>query len=147
MQRQSLSSWGRPPNVHRKTAGIWIAAALLYGIGIALVPAFRSPANLVEILRGSAFVGILAAGQTVVVILRGFDLSQTAVAPLAGLVAGWLVEFGHQSVWVAVGATIAIGLVAGGLNGAVVAYSVISGFITTLCSYFAFVGIGLFVHP
>jgi ribose/xylose/arabinose/galactoside ABC-type transport system permease subunit len=131
----------------RKTIGIWVAAGALYLLGLIIIPAFRSTYNLVSILRSVSFIGILAVGQTVVVLLRGFDLSQTAVAPLAGLAAAWLVEYGGQGAGTAAAAACAIGLGAGAFNGMIVAYAGLSGFITTLCSYSLFVGLGLLVHP
>lgn len=131
----------------KKTVGIWAAAAALFVGGLVISEPFRSAGNLVDILRSVAFIGILAVGQTVVVILRGFDLSQTGVATLAGLVGASLVKYGGQDTAVAVLTVLVIGVAAGTLNGMIVAYAGLSGFITTLCSYSVFVGLGFLVHP
>lgn len=48
-------------------------------------PVFRQPGNLFNLWQQSAIIGLIAVGQTLVIILGGFDLSVGAVAALAGV--------------------------------------------------------------
>ena len=65
---------------------------LIYGIillviGVAAVSNenFRSPSNLMNILRQSIIVGLIAIGQSVVVLTGGMDMSVAQVARIVGL--------------------------------------------------------------
>src|SRR5574341_1426934 len=65
---------------------------LIYGIillviGIAAVfnENFRSPSNMMNILRQSIIVGLIAIGQSVVVLTGGLDMSVAQVARIVGL--------------------------------------------------------------
>ena len=69
-----------------KTSGLFII--LLTPIALLFVanPVFRQPGNLFNLWQQSSIIGLLAIGQTLVIILGGFDLSIGAVAALSGVV-------------------------------------------------------------
>ena len=51
---------------------------------------FLSPANLHNMLRQYASIGIMAVGQTIVILLAGVDLSQGAMIALVSMVVAYL---------------------------------------------------------
>ena len=65
---------------------------LIYGIillvvGIAAISNenFRTPSNLMNIMRQSIILGLIAIGQSVVILTGGIDMSVAQVARIAGL--------------------------------------------------------------
>ncbi len=81
-------------------------------------PAFRSPTSLMLIGLEAAAIGILAAGQTFVILTGGIDLSVEAMVSFSGVVAAILIagtsEAGGQIAYgIPAAAAIAIALAAG----------------------------------
>jgi len=105
--------------------------------------AFLSAANL-TLLSGQAGVLLLVAlGATLVVLTGSIDLSVGAVVLLTSAIVGTVLAGGVTSAWVALAIALAVGVVAGGLNGVVFAYGRVPSFITTLGSLSVFSGIAL----
>jgi ribose transport system permease protein len=93
---------------------------------------FLSGDNLKAILQQSAPLGIVAFGLTVAFVMREFDLSFGAMAGLASAIAAVLMSQ-HGIDWrVAVLLALAAGVVAGSVNGLLVAYAGASSFVVTL---------------
>jgi ribose transport system permease protein len=92
---------------------------------------FATLRNLLNIARQVSVIGILALGLTLVIIVGGIDLSVGAVLALSGGAALWALGFGDHPV-LAVLTGLAVGLIAGGLNGAMVTWGRIPSFIATL---------------
>lgn len=92
---------------------------------------FATTRNLLNIARQVSVIGILALGLTLVIIVGGIDLSVGAVLALSGGAALWALGLGdHPALAVLTG--IAVGLMAGALNGAMVTWGRIPSFIATL---------------
>ncbi len=82
-------SWGWLRGVARAARGN-IAFILLITIGLLaslLSDVFLTPQNLVNILSASAVIGIIALGQTMLIISGNFDMSVASVLGFAGIVA------------------------------------------------------------
>lgn len=99
-------------------------------IGASLLnPNFMTLTNIRNILRQSAIIGVLAAGQTFVLLIGGIDLSVGNLVSLTGSLAA-----GFAKINVALG--ILVGLLSGGavglVNGVVVSKGKIQPFIVTL---------------
>jgi ribose transport system permease protein len=77
-------------------------------------PGFISPSELSTIALTAAAVGVLAAGQTLVMLTGGIDLSVAITATAAGYV---LAQYGGQSAAGAMLAALAVGLIIGLING------------------------------
>ncbi len=100
-----------------------------------LKPSFLSPANIGNVLRQSTVLVILAFGLTVVLILRGVDLSVAQITDVAALAAAALLIHG-QPVWVAFVAPVVLGGLLGGFNALMMAYLGIPAIIGTLGTMF-----------
>ena len=112
----------------------WVTVALLAICGVMsyIAPtAFATTENLYNITRNFAFVGIMALGMTVVIITGGIDLSVGSVMGVVAIVAGLVLQAGHAW-WLAMLAGLATGIVAGIVNGWLVAYVKLSPFVVTL---------------
>jgi len=100
---------------------------------------FASGENLFNILRQWSFVGIIAVGMTLIISLGGIDLSVGSLAALAGgtgiMTLNALIDAGAGEMTATMGAMVVIllvSLVAGALNGALVAWGRLAPFIATL---------------
>ena len=114
-----------------RTYGAIIGMVAVLLIFYWLKPAFLSPANIANVLRQSTILMILAAGLTVVMSMRGVDLSVAQVADAAGLIAAMLIIHGY-SVWLAFTLPLIFGIFIGVINALLMAYVGIPAIIGTL---------------
>ena len=124
-----------------------VLSLLLLIVLLALIaPEFFSWSNFVNISRQSAAMGILAIGQTLVIILAGIDLSVGSIMAFSGcLIAVAATQWGvHPYAAVLLG--ILGGVAIGVLNGAVIAKARIQDFIATLGSMTTVAGLALLVR-
>ena len=116
--------------------GLVVALALIYIVGaLTAGDSFTSVNNLLVILRQASIIGVISIGMTFVIISGGIDLSIGAVMGLASVVATLDViqNFSDQTHWVTmVLIALAVGLAAGVVNGAVIAYGNVVAFMATL---------------
>lgn len=105
-----------------------------------LVPRFLSLQNVFNVLRSSSYLVIIAAGQMLVLIVGGFDLSQGAVVALTSVSSALVMvafkdTFANEPgliILVGVLAGLGCGAIVGLVNGACVAFLRISPFMVTL---------------
>ena len=96
-------------------------------------PFFLTANNLLNIGRAISIVGIVAVGETIVIIAGGFDLSVGSVMAAAGMTAGYLLNSGVD-LWAAALAAIGVGLVIGLANGLIISRARINPLIATLAT-------------
>ena len=127
---------------------LWAEWAALIGLVVliivftALDPSFLSEGNITGMLAASAALLILTIAQTFVVATAGIDLSIASVMTLGIVVLGQLHQAG-QSLWVSMGGAVLAGLVAGFINGFLVAKAKITDFVVTLGMLSAAAGLAL----
>lgn len=127
-----------------------IAYGQKYGILIALILVclvlsvsneyFLTTRNLVNVFRQASINGILAIGMTFVILTRGIDLSVGSVVALAGVVSASLattsstaaVAGGPYAAPLALAAGLGVGVLAGLVNGVIVARFAVPAFVATL---------------
>jgi D-xylose transport system permease protein len=138
---------------HRVAAGAglhsWAMAGvllLLWAI-LAVLPAtrdyFLTQRNLVNLSVQVSHIAVVAVGMTLVIIIRGIDLSVGAGVALTGVVAA-LLQIDHgMPVWVAIPAALVAGAVIGGWQGFWIARFNIPAFVVTLAGFNAFRGLAL----
>lgn len=119
-----------------RNAGLVVAFALLCVVGFVTGgERFASVSNLLTVLSLASVIGVLSIGMTFVITTGGIDLSVGAVMGLASVWATTLAtqQMAMDTHWsVMVLTALAVGLVAGLVNGALVAYGKVVAFITTL---------------
>jgi ribose/xylose/arabinose/galactoside ABC-type transport system permease subunit len=111
---------------------IWLVLLLLLAVAAMVSDAFLRPSYLLNTLRQAAPVGITAIGATMVMILRGVDLSVGAVISLAAVLCAVLMDGQAQNIPSAIALTCLAGAAIGLANGLLVAFNRISPFILTL---------------
>lgn len=111
-----------------------LAILLLLCVVLSLAsPYFLTTTNLLNIGRGIAIVGIVAVGETIVIISGGFDLSVGSVMAAAGMAAGYLLTQ-EAPIWVAIAVALGVGLVVGLANGLIISRARINPLIATLAT-------------
>lgn len=106
-----------------------------------LNPNFVSDTNIRNVSRQTAILGIVACGQTMVILSGGFDLSVGMAIGLIS-VAGSMV-MSEYGLWPGIFAGLAFGVMVGGLNGLMVAKAGLPPFIATLATFSAARGLAL----
>ena len=102
---------------------------------------FLSWANFFDVPRQSVELGLLALGQTAVILTGGIDLSVGSLLGLCAVAFGKLWRDAGFSPWSAAAATICIGTLAGGVNAVLVTRLRIPALIVTLGTFSLFRGI------
>ncbi len=116
----------------RRTAGK-IALIIPLGLAVALaatIPGFATMANLVEVLRQSAVLGVIAIGVTFVVIAGRLDLSVGSLLSLCAVIA--VEAHDHYGPAAAIGCALAAGMATGWCNGFLVARLRLNSLVATL---------------
>ena len=111
----------------------WIVliAILLGSIVSFLSPNFLTFMNMTNLLKQVSIVAVLAAGQTVVILSGGIDLSVGSILALTAVVIGFLIENNYPA-YIAIPIGMCVGTFAGFINGIVIAKGKIPPFIATL---------------
>ncbi|PFG37730.1 monosaccharide ABC transporter membrane protein (CUT2 family) [Flavimobilis soli] len=119
-----------------RNTGLVLALVLLCVVGVVTAgDRFANVDNVMTILRLASVIGVLSIGMTFVITAGGIDLSIGAVMGLASV---WATTIATQTMatdthWsLMVFVALAVGLVAGLVNGVLVAYGKVVAFIATL---------------
>ncbi|MGI6879704.1 ABC transporter permease, partial [Microbacterium sp. gxy059] len=119
-----------------RNLGLVLALVLILVVGAVTAPnTFTTVDNMLVILRQASIIGVISVGMTFVILSGGIDLSVGSVMGLASVAATLaavqdLADSVHWSVMVLI--ALATGLVAGLINGIVVAYGKVAAFMATL---------------
>lgn len=123
--------------------GIVLVLILMFVLMSFLSPVFMTPRNLFNVVRQISVIGLISLGVTLVIIAKGIDLSSGSILAVAAVVAASL---GQQGDWhakmfpnlpemiviVPIVAALLVGLIAGIINGTLIAKTGIPPFIATL---------------
>lgn len=111
--------------------GTAIAGLALVAFFMIFAPNFASTQNLLNILKDTSFLAIMAIGFALAFTVAELDLSIAEVASLAAVTAGALVQWGYDPV-LAVFAALGVGLGCGVFNGYCVTVLRVPSLIATL---------------
>jgi len=133
----------------RKNASI----VLIYGIIILIAGAaavfsdtFRTPSNMANILRQSIILGLLAIGQSLVILTGGMDISIDMIARVVALSIATLFAFFESDpafIFPLILLGIIIGIIIGGINGLLITRTHANPFIITFGVAFILRGVNL----
>ena len=111
--------------------GTALAGLALIVFFLAFAPNFASPQNLLNVVKDTSFLAILALGFALALTIAELDLSVAEVASLAAVTAGWLIQGQHDPA-LAVLAGLGVGLMLGAFNGFGVTVLKVPSLIVTL---------------
>ncbi|QGZ59868.1 ABC transporter permease [Paraburkholderia acidiphila] len=121
----------------RGAIAMLVVVALVAGM---VFPDFLRPANLADIASNGAFLGLVAVGQSIVIILGGFDLSVGSMVGLGTVLAAYAAPYGWGA---ALLAPVAAGFAVGLVNGVLIARARMAPFIVTLAALLGLKGLAL----
>ncbi len=116
---------------------------LLIVIGATQSERFLTERNLTNVARQSAFLGIVALGQMLVILTAGIDLSVGSLVKVSILVSAIVMNGESGNVLPAIIATLGLGVLVGLIHGFLINELRIAPFIVTLASLVILRGIGL----
>lgn len=142
MAQAQKTDWRRMLGL--REMGVYYALILLVVVISAVTaytgrPNYLSVANISNVLYQSSLVAIIAVAMTVILITGNFDLSVASVAALSAAVLVGLAD--SLGFWPAAVVAMAVSILAGLLNGAIVQYLGINAFIVTLGTLTAIRGV------
>ena len=128
-----------------EASGVLVALVVLSALLTLNSANFFTATNLPIILRNASFVGLVALGQTLVLLTGGIDLSVGAAAGLSAVIGAlMLTKFGIHP-YLVVPLTAGFGLLLGFFNAAFIAKLRLNPFIVTLASGEMFAGANLII--
>lgn len=123
-----------------QNVSLLMALALLVIVIGAQDPNFFRWANILAIGTTISVFGLLAVGQTVVILLGALDISVGSMTGLASVVSA-MVFMSTTSSLLGIGAAVLVGLLCGLVNGVIIVYGRVNPVIATLATLAAFKGI------
>lgn len=118
--------------------------AIVVVFWVLLPDTFMTGRNWLNITQQLSMLTVVAVAMTVVMVIGDFDLSVGSLASLAGVTAAVLFTLGWP-VWAGVTAALALGLVAGLVNGILVSVIGIMPFVATLATLTMYSGAAFLV--
>jgi len=122
-------------NLDMKQYGMFIALIVIYLI-FALITHGKNltPMNINNLVMQNGYVVILAIGMLLCVLTGNVDLGVGSIVALCGATAGIMLMDHKANMWVAIFASLAIGLLVGMFAGVFIAYLGIPPFVVTLAT-------------
>jgi len=126
--------------------GMYIALLVIITIfTITTQGIFISSRNISDLLNQTGYIAVMAAGMTLVIVIRHIDLSVGFLSGFLGAIAAIAMVFWHFSVFVAIPLVMVLGICAGLLTAVLVARLGIPAFVATLGGWLAYHGALLLV--
>lgn len=123
--RRSITRWTGP-------AWLWLLLLLIVVVASLIAENFLSSRNLTNVLRQMIPLGIVAVGQTLVILIAGVDLAVAATISMANTALMGIVAGQAANVPLGIGVVLAIGVVIGLVNGVIVIATRVPALIVTL---------------
>jgi ribose/xylose/arabinose/galactoside ABC-type transport system permease subunit len=129
------------PGRARRLGGLsrWVGPPWLWGLFFVVVVVatfsseyFLTSANLTNVMRQSVPLGIVAVGQTLVILVAGIDISVAATISLANTMLMGIVNGDPSQLPVAIVAVLLAGAIIGVVNGLATVFARVPPFIVTL---------------
>ena len=111
--------------------GVFLALVALVVVMRFLTPYFWKPDNIFNVLRGMSTIGIIAIGQTMIIVTGGIDLSVGSMLAASAMMTARLMYTG-VSPWIAVLLGLSFGTLLGAINGLIITRARVTPFIATL---------------
>jgi len=119
---------------------IFVGVFLFIGI---LAPGFFQYENMLNVVKQSSYIGIIAIGVTLTLLIAGIDISVGSNMYVSGAIAGILMEQMGYPIWVALVVSLLIGLAFGTVNAFAIVELGVNPLIVTLGTLVAGRGLGL----
>jgi|UniRef100_A0A8J4M5I9 ribose transport system permease protein len=116
----------------RRALYAFAAAVLLFALGAVVRPGFVRPDSILAVLTVAVFVGLVAAGQTFVILIGGIDLSVPWVLNAAAILLATSSGGSDARAFSALLLTLGMGAAVGAVNGLGIAFLGVPAVVMTL---------------
>jgi ribose transport system permease protein len=132
IDRQALLRAAAPVRRAGTTILVYLVMGALLLAAEVISPGFFGASHMNSVLRQAAFLGIVAIGQTLVIIAGGIDLSIAPLISLANVMSAQIMDGKDANLLAAVVVVLLIGVACGLINGLGIYYLRISPLVMTL---------------
>lgn len=139
LKRDPNNKWLKQPTIM-----VYVAMFSLFVLFSLVIPGYGSLNNVMNIVRLSAFLGIVAGGQTLVIVSGGIDLSVGAIVSFADVLVAELYLL-HVGPYIAILITLGAGALMGLVNGMGIILLKIPPLIMTFALGFVIDGLALII--
>jgi ribose/xylose/arabinose/galactoside ABC-type transport system permease subunit len=108
---------------------------VMAGAATILSPLFLTEANISNVLRQAAPLGIVSIGQTIAILTFGIDLSVSSVATFASIIAAVVMAGRPDMIFPAILLALSFGIIVGLINGLLITKFGLADFIVTLATW------------
>lgn len=116
--------------ISRKAVMILAAVVLFIAVGLQ-IPNYLTVKNIFNVIRQSSIVSLVAYGMTMVIIVKGIDLSVGGIIASCAMISGLMMKSGIP-IGICIAAGLLSGIIMGWFNGVMVEKLEVPAFITTL---------------
>jgi ribose transport system permease protein len=130
----------KTPLVDARAKRDWSSLTPFLGLGLVLVaavifaPTFFKPENLGNLSRQAGILAVVAAGQTLVLLVGGIDLSVGAVMTLSMVIVARMCQGHNTRIWYALFVVFVVSLSVGAVNAFLVVARRVPPFVATLAT-------------
>ena len=125
--------------------GVFGALIIICAVAALVAPQFMTTYNMTIISRELAFIGMVAIGQGLLLLLGDIDVSIGAIAGLAGIICAKLLVDFEVPPPLAILAGLLVGAMAGALNGTIVTLFNLNSLVVTIGMLSVYSGLNLWI--
>ena len=119
--------------------------AVLYVVTVILSPGYLQGAQIGGLLQLATILGIVAIGQTLVILIGGIDLSVGAVVTLTNLLTAAILNGSDANLFTALIVSLLVGAAVGLVNGGLITLIKIPDLVATLATMTIVIGLGYLI--
>ena len=119
-------------NAVNRVGAVWFAVVGLFVLSGLISPAMFQVSQVLNVLQVAAFLGVLATGQTLALLIGGIDLSQAGMVTLVNIVSTSIMLGADANIAEAVLISLSVAALIGLVNGLVVVVLKVTPLIATL---------------
>jgi ribose transport system permease protein len=143
---QRLAGRAVPSRLITPASASALLLCVLIVVDVSIQPALLSLSQIGLVVQTALPLAFVAVAQTLVILIRGIDLSVGAVLVVADTLCASWIGADNGELWKLV-PIVAAGALIGLVNGYLVAYARLEPFIATLATWTAFDGVALLIQP
>lgn len=111
---------------------VWLAVVALYLVSSVISPSMFQISHVFNMLQVAAFVGVIACGQAIVLLIGGIDLSQAGMVTLINIVSTSLMMGSNDNITLALAVCLALAIAVGLANAVLIVVLRVTPLIATL---------------
>jgi ribose transport system permease protein len=121
-----------PASIVKRIGAVWLAVILLYLLSGLVSPGMFQISQVINIVQVGAFLGVIATGQTLALLVGGIDLSVAGVVTMANIVATSIMAGDNRTMLPGIAVCLVLAAGVGLINGLMVTAIRVTPLVATL---------------